>query len=163
MSFKRRRGAIGRVAAPRPIDKTLTVIVKNDVGSSTQTTDLVTATTACTAVDIRWTFYVEGDGGTAGLKHDYSWLIALVPDGTTINSIALTDAASMYDPEQHVLAFGYGCSADASAALVDPFYWLGTTKTSRKLRIGDKITFAVKGITTETVRVRGCVQIFCKS
>ena len=164
---KRRRGVGGvRVTAPRPIDKTLTVLTKTTVGSSTVTTDIFTATTACTALGVRWNFYVEGDAGTEGTPHDYIWMIVLVPDGTSINAISLTDAAQFYKPEQHVMAFGLGSSrGDASGADQSRvnLNWSGQTKTMRKLRIGDKITFGLKGIATETVRCRGVVQMFCKS
>ena len=163
---KRRRGVGGvRVTAPRPIDKTLTVLTKTGVGSTTVTTDIFTATTACTALGVRWSFYVEGDSGTSGNPHDYIWAIALVPDGTSINAFSLTDAAQFYKPEQHLMAFGLSSSrTDAQEVTTNVTNaWNGQTKTMRKLRIGNKISFALKGIATETVRCRGVVQLFCKS
>ena len=164
---KRRRGTGGfRVTAPRPIDKRIISITKAAVGATKATTKIITATTACTVVGLRWNFFVVGDAGSQGTNHDYSWAIVFHPDGENANNPDLTDAATFYTPEQNVLAWGVGSSLSdgasvTSADLMD-IHWEGTTKTMRKLRIGNKISFLIEGIATETVRVKGAVQLFCK-
>jgi len=164
---KRRRGAGGfRVSAPRPIDKRIISIQKASVGATKATTKIITATTACTMVGLRWTFFVEGDGGTQGNAHDYSWAIVFHPDGENANNPDLTDAATFYAPEQNVLAYGIGSDSNitiGTGQTTPPYLWQGTTKTMRKLRIGDEISFLIEGIATETVRCLGAVQLFCKS
>jgi len=157
---KRRRGAGGfRVSAPRPIDKRIISINKTGVNATKQTTKIITATTACTMTGLRWNFFIVGDAGTQGNPHDYSWAIVFHPDGENANNPDLADAATFYAPEQNVLAWGVGSSnSDAAAGAADlmDMHWSGTTKTMRKLRIGDEISFLVEGIAT-------AVQLFCKS
>ncbi len=167
MAFKRRRGPVGRVAAPRPIDKSIISISQATVGATKVSTTLITATTACTLLGIRWSFYIQGDAGTEGNAHDYVWWISYIQDGENATNPNLADAASFLSPEQNVLAFGIGTSrVDAAGSSTDtPLNerWVGNTKTMRKLRIGDRVQFHVQGVATETVRCRGAVMFFCKS
>ena len=165
---KRRRGVTGhRVAAPRPIDKSLISISQATVGATKVSTTLITATTTCTLVGLRWNHYIEGDAGTEGNRHDYVWWISYIQDGENATNPDITDGNSFLQPEQNVLAYGVGTSRmDAAGQNVDvPFnpHWSGSTKTMRKLRIGDRVQFHVQGVATETVRCRGAVMFFCKS
>ena len=160
---KRRRTGSG-FSAKRPIDKQLISINLNDVSATQQTTVLLAPTSPCTVLGIRWSLYVEGDAGTAGLKHDYRWAIVQLLDGTTANDLDGTDAGPLFEPEQHVLAYDVGTSAHtATTAIVKTDTYRGKTKAMRKLLVGDRVVFIIKGIATETVRVRGAVQLFCKS
>ena len=168
MSKRRRTGVGFRVAATRPIDKSLIFVAKTAVASTQQETALITATTACTVVGLRWSIMFEGDAGTETNPHDYVWGIILVLDGDSVNNAAQADAGAFFEPEQNLLVFGVGSSRmDASGSTSQVAEqnnrWDGHTKTMRKLRIGDRLLFFVKGIATETVRCRGVVQLFCKS
>ena len=163
---KRRRTFGGRSASTRPIDKDLIFIELNDVNATQQRTELFAATTAYTILGLRWSLFVEGDAGTVGLDHDWEWIIVKRNDGEgNENNMDRTNAASFYQPEQDVLAFIVGTSHTSSTAStgVEPPVINGFTKTMRKMKVGDRIIFAVRGIATETVRVRGIVQLFCKS
>ena len=161
---KRRRTSAG-FAAARPIDKQLVNVNLNDINATQQTTVLLTAATACTVLGIRWSMFIEGDAGSVGAEHDYRWAIIQLLDRQTANNLDGTNQGELYEPEQHVLAFGIGCSRTSSTATVgmQTLTMNGKTKSMRKLRIGDRVVFICKGIATETVRVRGAVQLFCKS
>ncbi len=163
---KRRRTFAGRAGAARPIDKDLIFIELNDVNATQQRTELFAATTACTILGIRWSLFVEGDAGSVGLDHDFEWIIVKRNDGEgNENNMNRTNAASFYQPEQDVLAFYVGTShASASATTGLSVESLqGTTKTMRKMKVGDRIIFSIRGMATETVRIRGVVQLFCKT
>ena len=166
MSTKRRRVAGGGRAAPRPIDKLLAFVALNDVNATQQASTLFTATTPCTIMGIRWSGFIEGDAGTVGNKHDYQWAIVKVNDGDgAANSISRTEGATLYVPEQNVLAFGVGTDNQSatSASGMNTKLFEGSTKSMRKYRVGDKLNFICRSIATETVRAQLCVQIFCKS
>ena len=161
---KRRRTSAG-FAAKRPIDKALININLNDVSATQQTTVLLAPAAACTVLGIRWSMFIEGDAGSVGSPHEFRWAIIQLPDGRTAEELDSTNAGSLYEPEQQVLAFGIGVSRVSSTSSVSQFVptIVGKTKSMRKLRVGDRVVFIVKGIATETIRVRGIVQLFCKS
>jgi hypothetical protein len=167
---KRRRVSTGRavafsVRAARPIDKVLpnvNLIVTN----AQQTQDLVTAATACTATGIRWNLNMfSPDSADVGTTYG-SWAIIILRDGRTANTLSLTTGSNLYEPEQDVLAYGtWALQAKGDATGVGPanLHSEGDTKTMRKLKIGDKLTFIALGVSaTEQTHVFGCIQIFCK-
>ena len=162
---KRRRVSVSGRTSKRPIDKSLVFILLNDVNATQQTAALSVGKTPCTIQGIRWSMLIEGDAGTVGNDHDYAWAIILVRDGFTANTIANTaNLAALYEPEQDVVAFGVGTSHSSSSATTGTVdaNWAGKTKSMRKLKVGDVMQFAIRGIATETVRVRGCIQLFCQ-
>lgn len=141
----------------RPIDKSLISIAKNSVDASQVQTILITATFPCTIVGLRWSLSFTQDGGTgdAGLQ----WAVVVVRDGNTADTMSGADAASFYNPEQDVLAFGVG-AIDNHGNVVT---FDGNTKTMRKLKGGDQLIFIQLGNATDTTRSRGVVQFFCKT
>ena len=163
---KRRRVFAGRVQAPRPVDKVMTSVSLGTISATQKQAVIFTATTACTVVGLRWSLYIEGNAGTEGVPHDYGWCIIKIDDGDTANDMDFANSAKFYAPEQNVMAAGVGSNrADAASAAVPTMKnnWNGSSASKRKMRIGDKISFACKGIATETVRAKGLVQLFCKS
>lgn len=161
--MKRRRTNTGdyvRVTSTkRPIDKGL-VVVSQNISTTQQETDLVSATFPCTATGIRW----DGDilstasGGSAGY-----WAIVIVREGLSANTLSFTDGAALYEPEQDVLAYGHWTVTDLDAGTGDAnMHFSGSTKSMRKLMGGDKLQFISKGSVTIGT-INGCVQVFCKS
>ena len=165
---KRRRTFGGRAGASRPIDKSLIFILKTGVNATQQQVDLITATTACTVLGIRWALNIQGDAGSLGTQHPYEWWIVKVNDRDgNANNTTRTDRANYYEPEQNVLAFGLGAdngdtSTSTTSMQANPVV-TGNTKTMRKLRVGDRIQFVIRGIATQTVACRGIIQLFCKT
>ncbi len=144
------------VGSRRAIDKKIIFVQKATIDATQETTILITATIPCTITGMRWSidFFQDGGAGDASVV----WAIVINRDGNAANTLAQTDAASVYDPEQNVMAFG-------TAAVINSLHTVhteGSTKTMRKLMIGDVITFLVKGVATNTMGVRGAVQFFCK-
>ena len=159
---KRRRTRTGFSSAARPIDKSLVVIFKSAVAATTVSTALAVGKLPCTVKGVRWTGVITGDAGTAGNTHRYAWAIVLVRDGYTHNELNFTsDAESLYEPEQDVIAFGVGTSGDNGTTELEPIKWEGQTKSMRKLKVGDKMEFLVEGIAVETVSCNFIVQLFC--
>ena len=134
-------------SARRPIDKSLVIVNKTAVDGTQVATTLLTATFPCTVTGIRWSMGAIADAGTA--ISQVRWAIVLVKDGLSASTMASSDGASLYDPEQNVLAFGYAALNDAAQGSAMPFQ--GETKTMRKLMGGDKLQFIVASEATNTV------------
>lgn len=146
-------------SAKRPIDKGL-IVVAQIASTTQQETTLLTATFPGTVTGIRWSLAfnagaVQGNNGF--------WAIIIVRDGLAASSLSLTDGASLYEPEQDVLAYGVWRGADNDAG-TGPAVWQseGSTKSMRKLMGGDKLLFITKAAAI-TGEVDGCVQLFMKS
>lgn len=150
------------VAAPRrlgkrPIDKALIAIAKDGVTSTNVSTTLATVTNPCTIVGLRWSLSFNQDAGT-GLCEG-RWAIVVARDGNSPNNMNPSDGATIYAPEQDVLAFGaYSIRNNTNSVQFD-----GTTKTMRKMLIGDTLTFRMSGVGTNTSAGRGIIQFFCKT
>ena len=157
----------GGYKAARPIDKALVAVTKSSLSAAQSETDIVTATGACTVTGLRWSinaYSVSAAGGLPG-AHIY-WALVLVPDGYSASTLSGTDAGNLYEPEQHVLAFGSvyfdsAASLTADGKMVAPLE--GSTKSMRKLKSGDKVKFIILPTTpgNETISVRAVVQAFC--
>ncbi len=143
--------------ARRPIDKNLVAISKGGVDATDNTTVLITATFPCTIVGMRWDFTTFQAAGTGtAVAH---WAIVLQKDGATLGTLAISDAAAFYEPEQECLSFGVSCIDNN----VESVRFNGSTKTMRKLMGGDRLVFIVKGTATDTTSLRGVIQFFCKT
>ncbi len=141
----------------RPIDKQLIAINLTNIDATQQNTTLITATFPCTLVGIRWSLGVIQDGGTTVSSN--FWCINILRDGVTQPAISKTNAASFFTPETNCLAFG--------VALIDnntnEVSFEGNTKTMRKMQGGDKLIFSSLGDASNTSRVLGVIQFFCKT
>ncbi len=161
MSTKRRRGAQGarvaRVSAARPIDKLLVAISKDAVAGTQVSSVLYTATFPATITGLRWSLSFLQDAGTA--EGEIYWALIVVRDGLSASTIATSDTAAFYEPEQDVLAFGVTMYDNNTESKIME----GATKTMRKLKGGDQLVFISKGVATDTAAVRGVVQFFAKS
>ena len=153
--------AVGRRTL-RPINKNLIAVEFVDVTSTQQSQTLVTAVSACTVMGIRWSFFVASAGGTEGIGHTYKWSIVLVQDGSSITAMSDTTGSKFYTPEKDVLAFGAGMMTGSGSSAEKVKGWQGKTGSMRKLMIGDRIVFLMKGLTTQTTEMQGVVQLFCK-
>jgi len=141
----------------RPVDKNLIAIAQTAIDATDQTTTLVTATFPCTIVGLRWDFSIIQTAGTGICT--YYWAIVILRDGLTQPTIAISDGSTFYNPEQDVMAFG-ATSIDNNTQTKQ---YMGSTKTMRKMMGGDKLIFISKGVATNTSRVDGVIQFFCKT
>ena len=161
-SRKRSRTEFG-TRMRRPIDKRIIVVKQGGLNGTVTAKTLFTATTACTLVGVRWSFYSYGDAGTGGNVHDLAWILCIVRDGQSAGTVAVGDGNSLYEPEQDVLAWGMDTSGATGVSggddLNDKFS--GTTKTMRKLKSGDTLQLLLRGTNTETSYLGGAVQFFC--
>ncbi len=156
--FKHARTAFGSTPhAKRPIDKSLVAVQLTSINATDQSTTLLAVTFPCTIVGLRWSFTVTQSAGTATAFHH--WAIVRNPDGITLGTLAISDAASFFEPEQNCLVFGAGTIANN----VDSTHYEGTTKTMRRMFVGDKLEFIIKGSATNESRVDGVMQFFCKT
>jgi len=143
-----------RMQARRPIDKMLINIQHNSVSSSQVTTVLITAAFPCTVTGLRWDLSALQDAGVATSAG--RWVILIHRDSATIDGLSTGNGTTLYKPEQDVLAFGSWLIKNASNNVT----WSGSTKTMRKLKIGDRITFVMKGTDVQLVQLHGVVQLF---
>lgn len=148
--------------AKRPIDKKLTnVLVTNLVAAKQDVALYSAATFPGTITGLRWSLNAVRSGGTATTFGHFAWAIIVQPAGTTVSTMTLASAGSMYDPEQMVLAFGRGCTWDAAQGVILEFE--GSTKSMRKLKAGDALIFTTFGTATERHDITGTVQFFYKT
>jgi len=149
-------GGAGRVA--RPIDKELKVVLKEAIAGSQVATTLKTTTFPGTIVGLRWSMEAAQDAGTA--NSTLQWAIVVTQDGQTPSAMAGSDAADMYTPEQDVLAFGCAVATGVDQTSTQ---FEGTTKTMRKLKQGDVLSFIALSEATNTWIMFGCIQFFFKT
>jgi len=151
----------GEAFARRPIDKLLKA-VEQTVTTSQTSTDLTTATFPCTVVGIRWEFSLTINSAVANAAT--YWAIIIVRDGQVAGTLAISNAASFYEPEQDVLAFGHMSVRDSDTTQGPGVAMQsGSTKTMRKLKGGDMLQIiAISNVATGSV-IRGVVQFFCKA
>ena len=153
---KRRRLTVPR----RPIDKQL-IVVSQTVTNTQQSTALFTTTFPCTVTGIRLSF-----GAVSTLTTGSQTLraaIVILKDGTTLDTIDLSDGADFYQPETNVLWYVVGAMADADSGQGNiVFNYEGSTKSMRKLMTGDQVFFVARATGTG-VAVNGVVQLFLKA
>ncbi len=155
---KRARTAFGSTGhTKRPIDKKLVVVSKDAMAATQVTTVLLTTTFPCTVVGLRWDIAFAQDGGTAEAR--YFWAIVIVRDGVTVSTLAVSDAANLFQPEQDCIVFGAGTVDNNST----PQQRTGSTKSMRKMMGGDVLMWIGISAATNTIGVRGVIQFFCKS
>jgi len=154
VSDKRQR-VVTTSRARRPIDKVLISI--GMVGNATpNATTVITATYPATMVGLRWDLNVAQSSGSGFAT--FAWAIVFLRDGETLDTIAFGDGSTTYKPEQNVLTFGAGQIDDNKWDR----HYSGTTKTMRKLMVGDEIQFVFQGVATNEVVMFGIVQAFLK-
>lgn len=145
--------------AKRSIDKVMISVSHGGIDGTQVQTQLISATFPCTVTGIRWNLAFTQSAGTG--QSEATWAIVLVKEGQTADAMVRTNGVQFYNPEQNCLVFGtelihngltHGITKKAE----------GTTKTMRKLMIGDDILFIFRGTTTDTAGVEGVIQFFCK-
>lgn len=146
-----------RTGSRRPVDKLLVSVNKDAVAAAKVNTELVTVTFPCTIVGLRWFLTINQDGGTGQCLG--AWAIYVLRDGNIVPSLSFTDGSKFVDPEQQALAFGAWSIDNNTETKV----FEGSTKTMRKLMGGDKLILIMQGVATETSKVFGIVQFFCKT
>jgi len=160
MSKRQRTNTAPTRRAKRPIDKKLVNVQLATLDSTQQDSDIYPAATfPGTITGLRWDIMFQRTAGATAFGQ-YAWAIVVVPAGTTVSTLSLTDEGSLYDPEQMVLAFGRGLSWGVGET---PAMFSGSTKSMRKLKAGDKLVFIAKGVNTNTHHVAGVVQFFYKT
>ncbi len=161
---KRARGLSGQVVIPRarrPIDKSLVTISDDTMPASSFEQIIKTTAFPCTVTGLRW--QITARSLTAGQAPEVAWAIVVDPDGNGVQSLSVGAAgATFYTPEQNVMAFGITKLSKPDAAQAT-FTWTGSTKTMRKLKVGDNLSFLGLNDSAENVAISGVIQFFCKS
>ena len=147
--------------APRPIDKRVIVVDQAIVASQTSTT-IFDATFPGTVVGIRWSLNMRTD--TATSFTEMVWAIVLVEDGNAVGALSRVDGADFYTPEQNLLVFETASFPDSDAGNgPNSIHWTGTTKTMRKLKVGDQVRVIALGLAANQGEFFGAVQFFYKT
>ena len=155
---KRRR----QTRASRPIDKQIKVI-DHSITASQDDTTLLDILFPATLVGLRWNLsYINQ---TTASNATFAWAIVVVRDGETASTMSIgTDGATFYAPEQNCLTFGIVRTRDADATNADiSFQWEGSTKTMRKLSVGDELHWIGIGEVASQGEANGIIQFFTKS
>ncbi len=141
----------------RPIDKAIISIIKSGTNATQVETILASIAFPCTLTGLRWGITFTQDAGTATAF--FYWAIVIVRDGVTVSQISTSDASTFYAPEQNCLVWGNGTIENN----ISTDRYEGTTKTMRKMLVGDSLQFLHKGSATNTTRSDGIIQFFCKT
>ena len=156
-THKRARTGFTGGGHKRPINKSLIAVQQSGNNATDTSSQLFATTFPCTITGLRWSLAITQDAG-AGTAFIH-WAIILVKAGVTQDTLAITDGASFFDPETNCLVFG----AATIANNVDSKIMEGSTKTMRKMQGGDALVFVAKGSATNTSRIDGVIQFFCKT
>ncbi len=160
-NFRRFRQGIPLVrGSRRPTDKELIYVSQTATTANTVTT-LKTATFPCTVVGLRWS--ISFLSAIATSSPFVNWIIVIVRDGNSANTISQANGADMYTPENDVMAFGTIMTGDSDLNGPIVANISGTTKTMRKMQQGDLLQFITLSSAANSTTVRGVVQFFCKS
>ncbi len=165
MSRRTQRRAIPQRQARRPVNKELINSNLTAIVAAQQATTLRTMTFPATVTGLRWDLTMYRSAGTTGNAALMVWAIILLPENQNASTLSLTNAASLYQPEQHVLAFG-SFASDTVAAAGSPAHLVhmaGSSKTMRKLRSGDRLQLIAFGTATEAHDLFGTIQWFEKT
>ena len=156
---KRRRTEFQRVTRSRPINKELVSIAKDGIAATQVSSILITATFPCTITGLRWELAFINQSGTAGITALH-WVIAIVREGVVAATIGITELATLFTPEENVMAFGVH-QFDQNGGNEPSIQVSGSTKTMRKLQTGDTLQLLMLGTATNLQKLRGVVQFFC--
>ncbi len=161
-TFRRFRQDVPLVrGSRRPTAKELIFVAQTATTSNVATT-IKTTTFPCTIVGLRWSITFESQVSTNNSV--ISWIIVVVKDGNTANTISQSNGADMYTPEQNVMAFGtVTVLANDETGGNQNSMIQGTTKTMRKLQGGDLLQFITLSNVANSTLVKGTIQFFCKS
>ncbi len=157
---KRRRTQTGFIVprTKRPIDKNLKVVAFTGIDATQQNVTVFTATFPCTITGIRWNFDALADAGTA--SGGCTWVLQVVKDGLAAQAISTSGGADLITPEVNIVAFGSALTTGDTGSSKN---FDGSTKTMRKMMGGDLLIFSAVGQATNTTRIFGAVQFFCKT
>ncbi len=161
-TFRRFRPEVPIVrGSRRPTAKELIYVAQTATTSNVATT-IKTTTFPCTIVGLRWSMSFSSQVSTNNAV--VNWIIVLVKDGNTANTISQSNGADMYTPEQNVMAFGtVSCLANDETGGNQNQQVMGSTKTMRKMQGGDLLQFITLADVANSVVVKGVIQFFCKS
>ncbi len=154
ISDKRQR-TVTVARARRPVDKVI-LVVGLALNATDDSTVIHTATYPATMTGLRWDFNFLQSGGTGVAS--YVWAIIYLRDGETIDNLTFANGASLYSPEQNCLVWAFGSIDNNTETKQDR----GSTKTMRKMMVGDQIVVAALGVATNTTAMTGGVQLFLK-
>jgi len=141
--------------AKRPIDKVITVVDEDYVAATLQNL-IHTQTYPGTMTGLRWNFSLAQTTGTAFAR--FIWAIVYLRDGDTLDDLTFTTGAVLYKPEQNCLVWGFEIISNNS----ETKHIEGTTKTMRKMMVGDQIIFLGLGTAGNNMSLNGAVQLFIK-
>ena len=156
-------------SAPRPISKSLAYVNFSAITSEQNNIVLSTAAFPCTLVGLRWELGTPmSEDSVSSSQSAFNWAIVLVKEGNVASELPTggTQGQSFYNPEQNVLAWGSApVTHDAGNNFADATRWDGTTKTMRKMQVGDELHLLVRtgGVTIQNNSFTGCIQFFCKT
>ncbi len=145
----------------RPTAKEL-IFVNQTATTSNVSTTIKTTTFPCTIVGLRWSLVFASNVSTNNSV--ISWIIVLVKDGNSANTISQSNGADMYTPEQNVMAFGtVSILANDETGGNQNQLIQGMTKTMRKMQAGDLLQFITISTVANGALVNGTIQFFCKT
>ena len=154
---KRRRGSFRR-QTKRPIDKQIITI--NRIGGPNEVDLLmIVQAGARTLTGLRWALSFTSNSQQS--QPMYWWAIVVVKDGDTPNDIDIGELASLYQPEQHVMAWGTGRLIELNNAAGPKIIKdEGHTKVMRKMMDGDQLVLLTTTNVAAGTLVNGAVQFF---
>ena len=160
---RRKRRATDFIVRPRPnrVNKKLIAITDALVTSSTTDhTDLLTATFPCTVTGLRWSLSVFGlDPEDVTFIY---WAVVVQRAGTTLDGLSFSNGGTFYPQEEEVMSFGVLGAGIKAAGTTQASNTEGATRTMRKLQEGDKLVLVYYCSNDDGGSLSGVIQYFCK-
>ncbi len=142
--------------ARRNVDKVMTAVNHTGITATQVSSTILVSAFPSTITGIRWDLAFDQTAGT-GASH-MNWAIVLVKEGENADTMVRTDDTTFYQPESNCLVYGFQIIRNGTTT----GHASGSTKTMRKVMIGDEILFLFAGSTTNHASVVGVIQLFQK-
>ena len=150
--------------AKRPVQKTWTTVDLDTIGTTFQTTNLGTVQDPITIVSWRWHIMYDHSGGTPSVGRILSMGVYIQREGLAATpSVSLINGTTFVTPEENCIIARHFEYSGAEIDNGSPHSWEGHTKTMRKMKDGDTVTFwAINSDNTNTSRIHGSILFFAK-
>lgn len=145
--------------AKRAIDKKIIAVVLG-VTQVQSSSVLYTATVQSTLVGFRWDLAFDNEAAAGAY---IAWAIVHVREGDSANALSIANGATLYAPEQNVLAWGVTALTKHDLGSGELAKYMGQTKTMRKMQGGDQIQLIAVGSAASGINLHGAVQWFSKA
>lgn len=135
------------------------VTVAGAITSTQSQTNLFQVTYPCKITGLRWNLTISN---IDDFRQIAAWLIIVLREGDTVNSISLSEGSQLYQPQENVIAYGL-TFVDQRSRSNHSTKWKDSTKATRQLQSGDTLFMINVSDRAEELDLIGAIQFFVES